>query len=218
LVLKADGSGNKILQKEIQVTATETETGAKTLEEYRKLSPAGQLAWDYCILMGETYLHSTPAVQEMWTQKFEDLLAKHKFSLVKGSIHFAWNEINFWQSKVFRRRGDPVDYFIDKYDHIEILYREWERKHVLARPPATSPLALLQKEPEINTVLTFTPEDDLDLESDAILAEEREKKEAQSLKDDAALLHLKTLRARMTAERDRLHQLVETPITEEVRS
>jgi hypothetical protein len=178
-------------------------TGSKSTHDYELLSPARKLAWEYLVLMDEPRKYSTSTVQEQWGQHFALLLANHAFDKIQGTMHYAWKEPNFWQDKVYREKGDPVEYFVSKYQQIEDLYLPWKHKQILASQPSS----INGKAPEVFTALTFTPAAELAAKAKIFMAEEEARLIRVKAEVEADLERGREVRRRMMAARNQQIEL-----------
>jgi hypothetical protein len=58
------------------LTAEGTDTGSLSPDEYLALLPEYQLAWNYCVCMGEEERFCSPEVQQQWAGEFKTLLSR----------------------------------------------------------------------------------------------------------------------------------------------
>lgn len=150
----------------------------KITSDYGNLSPAEKLARDYFLYMKEPAPYNNPATRQRWAAAFQDLLARHSFVKLKDAIRFAWTETNFWQDKLHRRSGDPVAYFVEKFEQpgtgIEAAFLSWQHaQSLVVRSPSQT-----EADPLAGTGLQSTPMSVIQQQMDAAQPQkDREKEE-----------------------------------------
>jgi len=94
----------------------------KLQPETIKDTPEAKLASRYSELLGHPPAHKEAAVK-VWPTLFGRLLSEHALEDLAAVIEWAFHEDQFWPQHLFRRKGDPVEYFVEKIDSIMTSWR-----------------------------------------------------------------------------------------------
>jgi hypothetical protein len=95
------------------------------------------------------------ASAEVWPGLFQVILAEYSLDDLSAAIEWAFLEDQFWPRHLFRRKGDPVEYFVEKIDSIMTSWRMHKQKQTnLRNSPQTT--ALTPSQQKVANIFSIT--------------------------------------------------------------
>ena len=122
--------------KALQSTKTDTPRHAPAVAPVAS-GPATALAARYYEHLSHPVAHHA-AKDEAWPQVFDNLLHKYTYDDLSAAIAWAFNIDTFWPQHLFRRSGNPVEYFQQKVDSIMSAWRGYARSQQNQSKPVAS--------------------------------------------------------------------------------
>jgi hypothetical protein len=99
----------------------------KPQPETIKDTPEAKLASRYLELLGLPPAH-LEASATVWPGLFRRVLSEYPLDDLSAAIEWAFLEDQFWPQHLFRRKGDPVQYLVEKVDSIMTSWRMQQQK------------------------------------------------------------------------------------------
>jgi hypothetical protein len=90
-------------------------------------TPEAQLPYRYLELLGHPPAHRDAAAT-VWPHLFREMLGRYSPADLSAAIEWAFLSSPFWPEHLFRRKGDPVEYFAEKVDTIVSGWRSQKQK------------------------------------------------------------------------------------------